>query len=74
MYKATIDKQLKKLGLQTEINPDQYDNLLSMYADMLGKYAERPAFTSLGRTITYKELDDLRTYSFDILVKPIEKT
>lgn len=28
----------------------------------------------INRSIDYKDLDDLRTYSFDILVKPIEKT
>lgn len=57
MYNDIIEKQLKNLGLPTEINPDEFDNLLAMYDHIIGQYADRPAFTSLGRTITYRELD-----------------
>lgn len=59
MYKEIIEKQLEKLGLPADINPDDFSNLLSMYDHIIGKYADRPAFTSLGKTITYRDLDQL---------------
>lgn len=59
MYTDIIAKQLDNLGLPAEINPEEFENLLDMYSHIINKFAERPAFTSLGKTITYRDLDDL---------------
>ena len=58
MFQDIIKERLKALGLPTEIDPDQYNDLLAFYDEIIGKYHDRPAFTSLGRTITYGELND----------------
>ncbi len=58
MLKNAIDERLKALGLPVDIDPDKYANLQEMYDELINKYRERPAFTSLGRTITYNELDE----------------
>lgn len=57
MFKEVIEERLKALGLPIEINPDKYANLLELYREIIDRYRDRPAFTSLGRTITYGELD-----------------
>ena len=57
MFQSIIEERLKTLGLPTRIDPDRYSDLLAFYDDVIEKYRERPAFTSLGRTITYGELD-----------------
>lgn len=57
MFKDVIEERLKALGLPIEIDPDKYKNLQEMYDEVINKYRNRPAFTSLGRTITYNELD-----------------
>jgi long-chain acyl-CoA synthetase len=38
---------------------DPADSIPAMLARSVSRYADRPAFHSLGRTITYRELDDL---------------
>ncbi|UAW99778.1 long-chain-fatty-acid--CoA ligase FadD1 [Halopseudomonas nanhaiensis] len=43
-------------GLPTEINPDQYPNILAVMKESCQKFGDKPAFTNLGKTITYGEL------------------
>jgi long-chain acyl-CoA synthetase len=57
MYNQIIKERLAALELPLEIDANKYTNLLHMYDDVIGKYRTRPAFTSLGRTITFDELD-----------------
>ena len=58
VYDDVISERLQALGLAVEINPRRYANLLEMYNVIISQYRERPAFTSLGRTITFAELDE----------------
>ncbi len=48
-------------GVPAEINPDAFPSLLHMVEDCVGRYGDRPAFTCMGRTLTYRELDALAT-------------
>ncbi|GAA0794248.1 AMP-binding protein [Marinobacterium sediminicola] len=41
------------------LNPDGYDTIPDFLADVCRKHTEKPAFTSLGRTLSYAELDRL---------------
>ncbi len=43
-------------GLPTEINPDQYPNILAVMKESCQKFGNKPAFTNLGKTITYGDL------------------
>ena len=47
-------------GIPHEINPDEYPSIVSVLQSSLEKYRDRPAFSNMGRSITYAELD---TYS-----------
>jgi long-chain acyl-CoA synthetase len=57
MFDDIIKAQLEALNLPTAPELDTYNNLVEAMAWVCDKYADKPAFTSLGRTITYKELD-----------------
>jgi len=46
-------------GVPAEINPDEYRSLVDMFHRCCAKYGDLPAFTNMGRTITYNELDHL---------------
>ena len=46
-------------GVPTEIDPEQYPSLKHMFEEACRKHAPRPAFTNLGRTLTYAETDEL---------------
>ena len=40
-----------------ELNPEGYKTVLDVVASVCQRYAERPAFTSFGRTLSYDELN-----------------
>ncbi|SEL02285.1 long-chain acyl-CoA synthetase [Atopomonas hussainii] len=46
-------------GIPTEINPDQFPNIQAVFRQACEQFADKPAFTNLGRTITYGELYQL---------------
>ena len=48
-------------GVPAEINPDAFPSLLHMVEDCVGRHGDRPAFTCMGRTLTYGEADALAT-------------
>lgn len=43
-------------GIPAEINPDQYPNVLAVLKESCQRFADKPAFTNLGKTLTYSEL------------------
>ncbi len=49
-------------ALDALVDPDRYENLMEVLEAALERYADLPAFTSDGITITYRELDE---YSSD---------
>ena len=44
-------------GVPADIDPGEYKSLVELFEVGIRKYAERPAFTNMGKTITYAELD-----------------
>jgi len=46
-------------GMATEINPDAYPNVQTVLKESCERFASNPAFTNLGKTITYGELYEL---------------
>lgn len=57
MYQNIINNRLDALNIPRDIAVDQYDNLLDFYRRMIKLYGSRPAYSSLGRTISFDELD-----------------
>ncbi len=51
-----------------EISTGDYQSLVDMYREAVGEFADRPAYTNMGKTITYGELDKL-TRSFAHWIK-----
>lgn len=43
-------------GVPSEIDADEYPNILAVLTESCQRYAEKPAFTNLGTTITYGDL------------------
>jgi len=46
-------------GVPAEINPEEYSSLKQLFEEAFRKHAARPAFTNLGRTLSYAEIDEL---------------
>ena len=57
MFEDVISKGLEAQGLPAEVDVLQYANLLQYYEQMIGKFSTRAAYTSLGRTLTFADLD-----------------
>ena len=47
------------VGIAAEINPDQYPNIQAVLKESCQRFADKPAFSNLGKTITYAELYEL---------------
>ena len=45
-------------GVPADVNPNEYASLRDLIDGALVKYADRPAYTNLGRTITFRQLDE----------------
>ncbi|MCC7041772.1 MAG: long-chain-fatty-acid--CoA ligase [Burkholderiales bacterium] len=46
-------------GVPAQIDIDQYASVRDLFEESVGKYATRPAFTCMGKSITFGELDTL---------------
>jgi long-chain acyl-CoA synthetase len=46
-------------GVPAEINPDEYASLVDLIGESTNRFADQPAFTSMGRTIDYETYDRL---------------
>ena len=44
------------VGVSSEINPDEYQNIQAVLKQSCERFADKPAFSSLGKTLTYGEL------------------
>ena len=44
-------------GIPADIDADQFDSIPALLAQIFARFAERPAYHNLGRTISYAELD-----------------
>ncbi len=48
-------------GIPANVDVDQYNSLVEMLADVFKKFSAQPAFTCMGKTLTFKEVDQLST-------------
>ncbi len=46
-------------GVPTDIDPDEYASLKEMFDEACATYGHAPAFTNMGATLTYAQLDEL---------------
>src|SRR5688572_5503338 len=44
-------------GVPADIDPRKYRSLIQLFEQSIAKYRDRPAFHSMGKTITFEELD-----------------
>lgn len=44
------------VGVAAEINPDQYPNIQAVLQQSCQRFADKPAFTNLGETLTYSDV------------------
>ena len=44
-------------GVPAEIDPGQYSSVPAVLDEAIAKFRDRPAFSNMGQTITYGELD-----------------
>lgn len=44
-------------GVPTEVNPDQYNSLVDMFEETVGKFGDKAAFINLMTPMSYRELD-----------------
>ncbi|WP_407291799.1 long-chain-fatty-acid--CoA ligase FadD1 [Stutzerimonas zhaodongensis] len=44
------------VGISSEINPDEYQNIQAVLKQSCEQFADKPAFSNLGKTLTYGEL------------------
>ncbi len=47
------------VGITAEINPDQYPNIQAVLKESCQRFSDKPAFSNMGKTITYGELYEL---------------
>jgi long-chain acyl-CoA synthetase len=47
------------VGVPAEINPDEYASLVELIDESVERFAQKPAFTSMGRTIDYATYEKL---------------
>jgi len=45
-------------GVPANIDPDQYASLIEMFEETFKKYASKPAFTCMGKTMTFRQVDE----------------
>jgi long-chain acyl-CoA synthetase len=46
-------------GVPADIDPRKYRSLIDLFDKSIAKFADRPAFHSMGKTITFRELEQL---------------
>ena len=58
-FAGLFARVLGELGISVELDLSQHGTLLEMIESSLLKYGDRPAFSSLGYTLSFRELDRL---------------
>ncbi|MDB6060445.1 MAG: long-chain-fatty-acid--CoA ligase [Verrucomicrobiaceae bacterium] len=59
MIETIIETARAKAGVASQLDFDQFPNIIAMFDAAVSNYADKPAFSSLGKTITLRELDQL---------------
>lgn len=58
MFEEIIRERLASLNIPAEIDAHKYETMLEAFEDIVSRYADSPAFSCLGCTITYRQLDE----------------
>jgi long-chain acyl-CoA synthetase len=48
-------------GVQTDIDPSQFNSLPEMIVDTCSRFSSRPAFSNMGKSLSFSEVDQLST-------------
>ncbi len=59
MLRTIIETARAKAGIASHVDVDQYVSVLDMFDAALKTYADRPAYSSLGCTLTFRDVDRL---------------
>ncbi len=59
MIDQLITTARERLGIPQDVDAGRYANIVAMFNESVAQYGEKPAFSSLGRTLSYAELDEL---------------
>lgn len=54
-----IWKQYYPKGIPTEIDISKYNSIAELFHNSIAKYRDRPAYTNLGKTLSYDDIDQL---------------
>ncbi|MBA6411928.1 AMP-binding protein [Parahaliea sp. F7430] len=54
-----LNKVSAEVGLKTQVDVQRFDNVVAIAEQAFAKFPTKPAFTSLGRTLTFADLDKL---------------
>jgi long-chain acyl-CoA synthetase len=46
-------------GVPAEVNVNDYASIREVFTESVGRFADRPAYSCMGKTITFRELDAL---------------
>lgn len=57
MLESVVNQQRAALGLPNEVDLAQYPSIYAAFEDSIKRFADKPAYTSLGKTITFAELN-----------------
>jgi len=57
-YGDLFDTTRTRLGIPNTIEDGAYQNILDVFEKAIAKYPHRPAFSCLGQTLTFQEVDD----------------
>lgn len=49
-------------GVSAEVDYSTYNSIAELFEDSTRKYADRPAYTNMGKTMTYREVDQQSDY------------
>ncbi|MCK5895504.1 MAG: long-chain-fatty-acid--CoA ligase, partial [Cocleimonas sp.] len=62
MKRGTMQQHWKEhypKDIPTEINVDEYHSIIELFHQSIQQYGDLPAYTNLGKTLTYNEIDCL---------------
>ncbi len=57
-YGDLFDATRTRLGIPNTIDSSAYQNILDVFEKAIAKYPQRPAFSCLGQTLTFQEIDE----------------
>jgi len=66
-----IWKQHYPKGIATEIDVNKYNSISELFDNTIVKYRDRPAYTNLGKTLSYGDLDQLSRHFSAYLISEL---